>query len=367
MSEFVQPKTSVQEIWYKDIYHLGLDELEIYATFLLPEVFEWVDFDNSNYIEFDWYIVTKHEVPKYKEKYTFAKDGIPMFAYYIWKEKSEKVWVATKDYFCAYGSSFRHLWKLWVFDFFYKYFSQENETPIKRADICIDLLIDINSIISRLDPDIQTENIFKKKWKLETFYIWEKQKTNKRYLIRIYDKIRDIKKKKKYTLYSEYLSNKDVTRVELEIRRELTRQATLVDFYNEEIFMRIFKNYLRLHTNVFEFLEWDVKNLTKKREKIDFTLIQSQAYQEQRAKLLIAYAKGLYSFGMCPVEILLQEELIQEPTKHGLWYEKYTKYMLDLKRLERHSYKRNYALWKEEEEVKSLMQSIDKIFPNDPN
>lgn len=354
-------------IWYPEVYNFWLDELEIYATFIQNDLLEWVDFDNSNYIEFAWFIVTKHEVPKYDAKFMFAKDGIPMFAYYIWRGKSEKVWVATKNYFCAYGSAFRALWAREVFMLFYRYFTPESDYPLRRADIYIDLLMQIDHIISMLDPDIKTENTFKKNWKLETLYIGENAKTNKRYVIRIYNKIRDIKKKKKYALYSAYLEHKDITRVEIEFRRELLRQATIADFYNEEIFTSIFKNYIQLHTKAFEFLDGNIRNLTKPRDRASFDTLQSQAYHEQRAKLLIAYAKGLFSFGMCPVEILLWENLIHEKTKYGLWYTKYSSYILNLKRMERHSYKRKYALWKQKDSNDALIRDFNKIFPDAPD
>jgi hypothetical protein len=46
---------------------------------------------------------------------------------------------------------------------------------------------------------------------------------NKRYIVRVYDKLKDIIEKKKTNLYQNYLQEDAVTRVELEIRPELAK------------------------------------------------------------------------------------------------------------------------------------------------
>jgi hypothetical protein len=356
---------SPSPINYEHIYHFWIDELELYATFLQPEAFEWVDFDNSNYLEYEGFIVTKHEVPRFVAKYAFAKEGIPAFAYYIWVEKSEKVWVATKNYVCFYGSTFRILWTIWVFDIMYKYFTPENAYPIRRIDICADILIDIWSVLKQLKNTEQVWAIFKgKRWEIETYNIGIKNKTNKRQFIRIYNKIADITAKKKFKLYSEYLKHEHITRVELEIRRELWRQLSIMDIYNESTLVWIFKNYIGLHTDAFTFLSPKEYSLGKKKTKVEFDVLQSKAYFEQRTKLLISYAKGLFSFWMCPVEILLWEWFIQEPTKYGLGYKNYMTYINALRKMERKSYKRNFALWKEKKEKEQWLKDIDNVFPN---
>ena len=58
---------------------------------------------------------------------------------------------------------------------------------------------------------------------------------NKRQLIRVYNKIVDILVKKKIALYQDYLVEKNITRIELEIRPELAKvrnyKEVLMMFY----------------------------------------------------------------------------------------------------------------------------------------
>ena len=351
----------------KNIIHFWLDECEIYATFIKEEYLEWINFDNSNYFELDEYIVTKHEVPNFEAKFQFAKEWIPLFSYYIGKMKwYGRWWVSTKDYVCFYGSAFRLLGTESIFDIFHRYFEPENTYPFKRFDICLDLSINIDKIIQSLSTISQkTWHIRWKLWDTETLYIWEKKQENKRQLLRIYNKIEDIRKKKKYKLYSEYLSFPNITRIELEVRRELARNISLYDVYDESILIRVFKNYIWLYTDIFDFLEGEKRSLGQKRKKIDYDLIQSEALKEHRVKLLISYARAIYEFGMCPVHVILREGYIQEKTKYGLWFKNYMEYVRNLKRMEQSSYRRNYALGKEQEERESLFRNIFDIFPDD--
>lgn len=199
---------------------------------------------------------------------------------------------------------------------------------------------------------------------IETYNIGEKRTYNKRHFIRIYNKIRDIEKKKKYALYSEYIRHTYITRVEVEVRREYARHLLIEDMSDHNLLLGFFKNYIGKHTNAFEFLEMQKKSLHKKVEKIDYELLNSHAEKEFRTKLLIAYAKKLYGFGMCPVRILLGEWLAQEATKYWLWYTDYSTFISVLKHKARASYKRNYALWKVKEERDILFSNIRDVFPD---
>ena len=56
------------------IYHFGIDHLEIYTSFLSEEIFEGVDFDNSNSFTYGEYDCTKVENPKFAYQIIFAKN-----------------------------------------------------------------------------------------------------------------------------------------------------------------------------------------------------------------------------------------------------------------------------------------------------
>ena len=56
------------------IYHLGIDHLEVYTSFLSEEIFEGVDFDNSNSFTYGEYHCTKVENPKFAYQIIFVKN-----------------------------------------------------------------------------------------------------------------------------------------------------------------------------------------------------------------------------------------------------------------------------------------------------
>ena len=110
-------------------------------------------------------------------------------------------------------------------------------------------------------PPQKTATFTDEKWKVETFYIWQVQNTkNKRNLIRIYNKINEIRKNEKIALYQDYLLYDNITRIELEMRRKLTKNYTLEELFvrenqygimkiilqNIQIFLKIFQ-LIRLH------------------------------------------------------------------------------------------------------------------------
>jgi len=79
-------------------------------------------------------------------------------------------------------------------------------------------------------------------------------------LIRIYNKINEIRKNEKIALYQDYLLYDNITRIELEMRRKLTKNYTLEELFvrenqygimkiilqNIQIFLKIFQ-LIRLH------------------------------------------------------------------------------------------------------------------------
>jgi hypothetical protein len=58
---------------------------------------------------------------------------------------------------------------------------------------------------------------------------------NKRQLIRIYDKFKDIVVKKKLKLYEDYLIEKNITRIELEVRQELAKNINYQEVFNDSL------------------------------------------------------------------------------------------------------------------------------------
>lgn len=299
-----------------NIIHFWLDHLELFWTFKFEnQMFEKLDFDNSNYGELENYSFTKNEVPRHKYKIIFTKDNYSLFAYYKWEENSNSV-IKSKDKIVIYSTAFKLLWNdniLYFLEWYFYLFK------CFRFDICIDLKFETNTILENFNK-LNTWKEFIKFWKVETRYIWESNKyKNKRQLIRIYNKILDINEKNKHKLYKNYLIEDNITRIELEIRSELAKNIIYTDLFDNYIISWIFKNYLKKHTNIFD-IEW-VENLTlfrKAEKKVNQEIYQWTIYKNQRKAIFIWHAKSIYEMWYCPVRVLIWEWLILDDTKKFL-------------------------------------------------
>jgi hypothetical protein len=304
-----------------EIIHFGLDHLEIYWTFKKEsEYFDLLDFDNSNYCEFEDYTITKNEVPRYKYKIIFTSNDCTPFAYYKWRPKWEGSQnVDSKDYIVIYSTAF----KLMEYEEIC-YFLEVNFDLLhcRRFDICIDLKTDINTILNYFG-EYKTWREFKKSWETETRYIWEvRNYLNKRQIIRIYNKKKDLLIKRKTKLYEDYLDIDNVTRIELEVRQELARTKYYKNLFDNTLLIWIFKNYLYKHTKIFECIDWDkVKLPCRKKTILNDELLQDYYYKNYRKIILLWHARTIYKMWFCPVRILIWENLIQNNTKKFIWEE----------------------------------------------
>ena len=296
------------------IHHLGLDEMEIYATFLYEELLIWVDFDNSNQF-FIWdYTCIKVENPRYEYQILFSKDNINLFSYF--KGSKGKSKIETKDYVVFYGSCFRVHGKDFVFDTLLSFFRLSDTHIFRRFDICVDFLLPISTILSKFKERGQKgADFYGSKWEIETEYIWEKKNSkNRRSIIRIYNKKADILAKWKNKLYQDYLLKDYVTRIELEIRRDLAKNYTLEELFVDDNLVWLLRNYLRKHTDIFEGCDIPKISLYRKPKTIDFEEIQAYGTSLMRVRMFLGHARGLLQRWLCPVYALLDKEIIDEKT-----------------------------------------------------
>ncbi len=314
------------------IFHFGLDTLEIYGTFK-DELFI-----ASNEVKIiNWFYIRRLKIDKYmykilffKDEYDFKESQNTLFAYYKWISQQA---IATLDYLVVYSTGFRLLSEdriLYFLDQFYLW-------KTKRFDIAVDIDIEISKILETFSKLSQRWATFNgQNGEIETRYIWEKQKTkNKRQIIRIYNKIADILAKRKNDIYSDYLLNNHMTRVELEVRSELAKNIDYMDLFNSTILLWILKNYIYKHSKIFEELPWDKTTLYVKRyEKIDPELYQSTYYRDKRRKIFLWHAKLIYNLWYCPVRSLISEWLIKESTLKSIWIENF-KELLDKEKIAR--------------------------------
>lgn len=300
------------------IHHFGLDHLEIYWTFRDESIFDKLDFDNSNYSELDEYKFTKNEVPKFKYKIVFTRDDYSLFAYYKWIPRWDKQPVWTKDYIVVYSTAFKLMEYEEILWFLQWYMELKH---CRRFDICLDLKIGIDNLLSNYFIDYQTWRDYRKWSKTETRYFWEmKNSLNKRQLIRVYNKNLDIIQKKKISLYQDYLIENNITRIELEVRQELAKVRNYYDVFDNYILIWIFKNYLYKYTKIFDSIEGERITLYKSKDiKLDAEEYQSLYYKNYKKWIFLWHAKTIYNMWFCPVRVLIWEWYIQDKTKYLLW------------------------------------------------
>lgn len=299
----------------QNIIHYWLDYLECFGTFKDLDRLKWVDFDNSNFSIINWLVLVKTEVRFYEYKIMFLKDWIPIYAWYKWMQLLQ--WFS-KDYFVVYGMAFKKLSIEQILVFI-----SENIifTSFKRFDVCMDCKLSIKSVYKQFNELKQKwSKFYGWKWKLQTYYIWEKdKKKNRSYLIRVYDKLADIYKKGKQLDYLDYLKKKHVTRFEIEFREDLVSQTTLDDLKDDKYYMNLFLTYFEKHTNLFVKLGYQKLKLKYKKRCFDLQLnnlddLLTQVYMNT----FKWYANKILKFGWCPVDYLIRLWIIQKNTLNKL-------------------------------------------------
>ena len=227
----------------------------------------------------------------------------------------------------AYSTAFRLLEYeeiLWFLEWFLELLH------CRRFDICMDVKTEINAFLETYFSEHTTWREYKKAWKIQTRYYGEVMNSrNKRQLIRVYDKILDIKEKQKYKLFADYFALWDVTRIELEVRQELAKEISYKDIFNDALLLSIFKNYLGRQTDIFgslpvlsQTLYRDKKKyryINGKRREIDSEEMQGIFYATGRKNTFIWHARAIYNLWFCPVRVLIGEGYIKPKTERILW------------------------------------------------
>lgn len=295
------------------VFHFWIDHLEIYWTFKNENIFKKLDFDNSNYSEMWNFTYLKTKVPRYLYKIIFFKDNYSMFAYYKWDNKQT---IPTKDYIVIYSTAFRLNENILLF-----LESNLELLHCRRFDICLDIKYEINSLLKYF-IDNSTWRDYKNSWNIETRYYWQVRNTkNKRYIIRVYNKILDIIEKRKHKLYWDYLLEKYITRVELEIRPELAKKVNYRELLTDKsILIWIYKNYLCKITDIFKQIKWEnITLFNNQYKKLSIEDYQSSYYKHFKRNIFKWHSKTIYELWYCPIRILILEWLIQKETINLLW------------------------------------------------
>lgn len=295
--------------------HFWLDHLELYASFYDESLFDWLDFENSNYFSLWEFVWVKNEIPNYQYKITFSKGNYPYFAFYKWKKVGN---VFMSDYVCCYSTAFRIEGDEYVRMLIDKYFSILTK-PIKRVDLCLDIILDINELREYIWVLTCKHSEWKwKSGKLETLYIWDKSSANKRYVLRMYDKLLDINKKRKNKLYQNYLIHENITRIEIEIRREYAKNMTYEELWKYDTLLSIYKNFVIKYFPFLEYLSPSKISLYNRKKDIDQDILMSITQKDMRVKTFSWHARSLLEMWICPLYILIKENIADSRTLQTL-------------------------------------------------
>jgi len=324
-----------------DIINFNIDYIELFGTLKnYQEVLKWIDDDNSNIRVYKWYTIAKTEnIRSYRYKITFWKENTPVFAWYLWDVLN--MHIETKDYFVVYWSAFNLLELNEIIDFinenietdyWSKYYIRNLNKRLaekrdywfilKRVDLALDVIKPIWDIVKNFRKlKSKWSKFFDDRGNIQTYYIWEKRNTlNKNLLIRIYDKIADIKQKEKQYLYPSYLKEKYITRIELEFRSESLKFLKLEQLLDKSYIFDLFTSYTLKHTDIFSKLKSDTPLKLKKLDKtITVEDLQSRQIAKKRyLNTFLWYSNKFLCLWTCPVHILLQNNIISDTTKKDI-------------------------------------------------
>lgn len=306
------------------VLSLGCD----YARFAFPAEFEsqYLDSffmglsDNSNFSRkvcflgemFDSVFVSTRQ----KNIVMFQLNGVPL----ICIEKCFNSGSLSSSYFVIfYGSYF--LFDLDLLDNFILMFG--SACIVSRCDIFLDVATSVQYIAGngRYVSSFSKFNVFGNGDDLETVYIGNKSNNNKRWFIRIYNKILDSKKKEKSALYSDYFKEKNVTRIEVQFGIEGCRMFGIkpVCFYNlKNSFCSALLNITcKNKSNTYLYalegidLEHGILQTVVKRcaTSMPAKMQTPEVFRFPYVRRFIGYARNLKKLGYDPVDLLSKVEL----------------------------------------------------------
>lgn len=296
-----------------DIYHFGLDMLEIFGSYRDELEFTNVEYWKMNASKIEEFTVTRFKIHNYLYKVEFKLQNTPIFAFYKWNRLDPKhFWtIKTNDYFCFYGSAFHILGEIWVLEIIDRFWIRVRFDCIRRFDLCMDIPFHTTEVYETFWEIKPIKTLFY--WtnnEVETFYIGAKKTTENKYaLIRVYNKLKDIHRNGKEEIYSHYYQYGRMTRLEIEIRRELARNTTLEELFVPDNQMDIFLTHFSKYTKLFANFSYNKESLFRKKETKNWDDMASLD-KERRVKMFFSYAERIWIvFGVCPIQLLFEKNI----------------------------------------------------------
>ena len=308
---------NISSLIQDNVYNFSIDYLEVYGEFdRVRDIAIGLNSENSDYKHYEWFdVYYESQIKNYEYKLTFSKDGVNCFWVYRWVRIND--YVETKDYICVYWNAFLVLGK----DFILKFIEEKVKIQkIKRFDLCIDISLPIEGILSQFKKIKQTwSKFFWSGWKIETVYIWQKKRKNKQSIIRIYNKIADIYVKWKQKFLSDYLLKEHMTRIEIEFREEISCNVPFEDLYNEKFLIDTFYSYIQKHTIMFQNMDYERVVLKRFKKNSDGLPDPESVWAihlvpPRHRRTFMWYAKSILKMWACPVDILLRNDLVSDTT-----------------------------------------------------
>jgi len=314
-----------------DIIYFNVDEIEVYWTFANYEkLMIWLDDDNSNISFFEEFTLQKTDkIKDYEYKIDFIYKNIPCFAFYVGTQVNE--YITTRDYFKVYGSTFQIFELETIIDFINTYLLLDGVDKkkwkkihtMKRFDLAVDVLFPVDFIVNKKFKKLNQKGTkyMWTEWELETYYIWAyKVRDNKNFLIRVYDKIKDIKLKRKQRLYPWYLQNDNITRIEIEFRSQVVSFLDFEDLLGTEKMFNLFILYIKKHTQLFKNLKTqDVDKLKRINKYVDIEELKyNRILRERYFNTYCGYSKNILEMWACPVDILIRNKFISDLTRRDI-------------------------------------------------
>ena len=250
---------------------------------------------NSNFyfIDDDTYIELKQFDSldnKYKGYYEIRDKNTNIALWFILISNGRKLGAVTYDSILEVSGQGLILREAWYYLELIKWLWYKT-IKYKRVDICMDILTNTDYIIKNiLLPKVKNKTItpFIKGGIYETLYIGNKSKSsNTRQIIRAYNKKLDSINKGKSFLY-DYNDYKDVTRIELELRRDKAQfidDKKLLDL--EYLFWVYYNEVYKINLQFFKFIKyWEFKKALSLGSKLE---ARKKKKREERLERQIKY------------------------------------------------------------------------------
>lgn len=303
----------------EDIFRFWLDYLEVlWTSERLESINFWLATDE--YIEtplFPWFRAKKvFKVMNYEYKIILNRGGFDCFAYHKWQIN----WVIqTSDFIAAYGTCFKVMESAKNIIAFILEIVEYKK--LRRFDLALDIKAQVKDIHKTFTKSKWKWSIFHDDlWEIQTFYKWEKKKSlNRRKLIRCYDKIFDIKRTRRQSLYPDYLLEDNIARIEIEFRSELLVELDISELLQEEYIFNLFLSYIDKETDIFSKIKYDEEKLKSLYKKVSIDELRYDEILKARyVNIFKWYWNTILQIGWCPVDILLRLWIISEDTKKDI-------------------------------------------------